>query len=188
MVRTKKWHTKRSRVCHWCYYHILTFPVIYYWTEARRHGICLFYIVKNLIIWGKKPFHFKFCHFDRHEKSTWRNLLSIQNEGNWLVAMLSKELWLVQGITQLSIMNQALWWSMHLSSSNQSKYVHNLAYYINFSKFLSWRSHPIVKLRLKSNSTTKASGFSYRSLIWPVSMVWNMHSKCSAFHVWIAQR
>ena len=32
----------------------------------------------------------------------WRNLLSTQNEANWLVAMLSKELWLVQRITQLS--------------------------------------------------------------------------------------
>ena len=43
-VRTKKWLTRRSRVCHWCSYHILTSSVIYYWTD-RTHGnmesICL---------------------------------------------------------------------------------------------------------------------------------------------------
>ena len=31
VVRTKKWHTRRRRVCHWCSYHILTSSVIYYW-------------------------------------------------------------------------------------------------------------------------------------------------------------
>ena len=45
VVRTKKWHTRRSRVCHWCSYHILTSSVIYYWTDARQHGIYLFYII-----------------------------------------------------------------------------------------------------------------------------------------------
>ena len=39
VVRTKKWHTRRSRVCHWCSYHILTSSVIYYWTDTRQHGI-----------------------------------------------------------------------------------------------------------------------------------------------------
>ena len=29
VVRTKKWHTSGRRVCHWCYYHILTSSVIY---------------------------------------------------------------------------------------------------------------------------------------------------------------
>ena len=46
----------------------------------------------------------------------WRNLLSVQNEANWLVAMLSKELWLVQSIKWLSKLNQALSSSMRLSS------------------------------------------------------------------------
>ena len=41
VVRTKKWHTRRSRVCHWCSYHILTSSVIYYWTDAWQHGIYL---------------------------------------------------------------------------------------------------------------------------------------------------
>ena len=56
VVRTKKWHTRRSRVCHWCSYHSLTSSVIYYWTEARQHGIYLFYIIKKLKYTEKMPF------------------------------------------------------------------------------------------------------------------------------------
>ena len=40
-----------SGVCHWCSYHILTSSVIYYWTDARQHGIYLlnrFYVVAHL--------------------------------------------------------------------------------------------------------------------------------------------
>ena len=122
VVRTKKWHTRRIQVCHWCSYHILTSPVIYYWTDACQHGIYLFYIKKELKYKGKKPFYFKFRHFDRHENTValWRTLLSRQNEANWLVAMLSKELWLVQRITQLSNLNGALSSSMGLSSNRSS--------------------------------------------------------------------
>ena len=48
VVRTKKWHTRRSRVCHWYSYHMLTSSVIYYWTDTRQLGTYLFYIRKNL--------------------------------------------------------------------------------------------------------------------------------------------
>ena len=34
-------------VCHWCSYHILTSSVIYYWTDARQHGIYMFYIINK---------------------------------------------------------------------------------------------------------------------------------------------
>ena len=34
VVRTKKWHTRRSWVCHWCSYHILMSSVIYYWIRC----------------------------------------------------------------------------------------------------------------------------------------------------------
>ena len=47
VVRTKKWHTRRSRVCYWCSYRILTSSVIYYWTDARQLGIYLIYIIKK---------------------------------------------------------------------------------------------------------------------------------------------
>ena len=38
VIRTKKWHTRRSRVCHWCSYHILTSSVIYYWIRRTVTG------------------------------------------------------------------------------------------------------------------------------------------------------
>ena len=45
MVRTKKWHTRRSRVCHWCSYHILTSSVIYYW--IRRTATWNLFVLYN---------------------------------------------------------------------------------------------------------------------------------------------
>ena len=36
---------ENKKVTHWCSYHILTSSVIYYWTDARQHGIYLFYII-----------------------------------------------------------------------------------------------------------------------------------------------
>ena len=43
VVKTMKWHTSRRRVRHWCFYHILTSSVIYYWTDPWQRGIYLFY-------------------------------------------------------------------------------------------------------------------------------------------------
>ena len=54
VVKTKKWHTSRRRVCHWCFYHILTSSVIYYWTDPRQHGIYLFY---TMIRKENRPIH-----------------------------------------------------------------------------------------------------------------------------------
>ena len=45
VVITKNGTRGDSRVCHWCSYHILTSTVIYYCTDARQHGIYLFYII-----------------------------------------------------------------------------------------------------------------------------------------------
>ena len=47
VVRSKRWHTRHSLVCHWCSYHTLTSSVICYWTDAPQLGIYLFYIIKN---------------------------------------------------------------------------------------------------------------------------------------------
>ena len=49
VVRTKKWHTKRSRVCHWCSYHILTSSGFYYW--IRRTATWNLFLYNN-----EKPF------------------------------------------------------------------------------------------------------------------------------------
>ena len=89
---------------HWCSYHILTSSVIYYWTDAWQHGIYLFYIIKkqtttallfqNLfqLLESRRPLP----TLVDMKKAIWHNLLSIQNETIPLVAMHSKELWLVQ--------------------------------------------------------------------------------------------
>ena len=49
-----KCNTSRRRVCHGCFYHILTFSVIYYWTDQRQHGIYLFY---TMIRKENRPIH-----------------------------------------------------------------------------------------------------------------------------------
>ena len=41
MVRTSATHSATPRVPLFCSYHILTSSVIYYWTDARQHGIYL---------------------------------------------------------------------------------------------------------------------------------------------------
>ena len=102
VVRTKKWHTRRSRVCHWCSYHILTSSVIYYW--IRRTATWNLFVLYN----NEKPFFIsKYFNITRKpafcpafarlctKKAIWRDL-SIQNEAISLVAMPSKELWLVE--------------------------------------------------------------------------------------------
>ena len=53
VVRTNLWHTRRSRVCHWCSYHILTSSVIYYW--IRRTATWNLFVLYN----NEKPFLFQ---------------------------------------------------------------------------------------------------------------------------------
>ena len=47
LVRTAVTDSAAPRVPLFCFYHILTSSVIYYWTDARQHGIYLLYIIKN---------------------------------------------------------------------------------------------------------------------------------------------
>ena len=102
VVRTKKWHMRHSRVCHWCSYHILTSSVIYYWTDARQHGIYLFYIITKSLSYFKIFQHNAKAGLtcpafaQRRKKAIWRDLWSIQNEAISLVSMGRRELWLVE--------------------------------------------------------------------------------------------
>ena len=105
VFRTKKWHTRRSQVCHWCSYHILTSSVIYYWTDARQHGIYLFYIITKSLFYFKIFQHNaktgllrprlnlpRLCPlWRRRKKAIWRDLLSIQNEAiSWWLLCVAK--------------------------------------------------------------------------------------------------
>ena len=81
VVRTSETHSAAPRVPLFCSYHILTSSVIYYWTDARQHGIYLLNrctATWNLfVLYNKKlkhtekmPFYFKFRPLDRHQNST----------------------------------------------------------------------------------------------------------------------
>ena len=96
VVRTSVTHSAVPRVPLFCSYHILMSSVIYYWTDTRQHGIYLFYIIKKIKYTGENVFLFQISPLWQTRKEHWCDLMSIQNEGNWLVAMLSKELWSVQ--------------------------------------------------------------------------------------------
>ena len=100
VVRTNKWHTRRSRVCHWCSYHILTSSVIYYWITSTATWN-LFVLYNN-----EKPFfYFKIFQHNAKgsllprlctKKAIWCDLWSFQNEAISLVPVRSKDLWLVE--------------------------------------------------------------------------------------------
>ena len=103
VVRTKRWHTRRSRVCHWCFYHILTSSVIYYWIRRtatwnlfvsyNNETSSFFKIFQHNAKAGLLP-RARLCPAFAGKKpfAVW----SIQNEAISLVAMCSKELWLVE--------------------------------------------------------------------------------------------
>ena len=109
VVRTKKWHTRRSRVCHWCSYHILTFSVIITESDARQHGIYLFYIITKSLFYFKIFQHKakagllpRLCPFFAQKKAIWLIWrypdLYKMKQFHWfsLVAMSSKDSWLVE--------------------------------------------------------------------------------------------
>ena len=50
VVRTSVTHSAASRVPFFCSYQILTSSVIYYWTDARQHGIYLLNSNKNHLL------------------------------------------------------------------------------------------------------------------------------------------
>ena len=105
VVRTNKWHTRRSRVCHWCSCHILTSSVIYYWIRrTATWNLFVLHVYNN-----EKPILIQNISTQREsrpfapplpclctKKAIWRYLWSIQNEAISLVAMRSKKLWLVE--------------------------------------------------------------------------------------------
>ena len=47
VVRTKKWHTRCSQVCHWCFYNILMASVQ---THDNMESICFIWLKKSKIL------------------------------------------------------------------------------------------------------------------------------------------
>ena len=61
-VGTKKWHTRRSQVCHWCSYHILTSSEIHYWIDTRQLGI---YLLDRVCMNSNDPYSLDGTHPNR---------------------------------------------------------------------------------------------------------------------------
>ena len=102
VVRTKKWHARRSRVCHWCSYYILTSSVIYYWIR-RTATWNLFVLYNNEKLFfisiqhnAKAGLLPRLCPAFARKKAIWRDLWSIQIEAISLVPLHSNESWLVE--------------------------------------------------------------------------------------------
>ena len=103
MKSTSVTHSATPRVPLFCPYDILTSSVIYYWKDARQHGICLLNIITKSLFYFKIFQHNAkagllprlFPAFAR-KKAIWRDLRFKQKEAISLVAMRSKELWLVK--------------------------------------------------------------------------------------------
>ena len=99
MVRTLKWLTRRSRGCHWCSYHMLTSSVIYYWIRrtATWNLVVLYNGYFKIFQHDAKAGLFpRLCPSFTRKKAIWRDLWSIKNEAISLVAMRSREMWLVE--------------------------------------------------------------------------------------------
>ena len=64
-VRTSKWHKRRSWVCYWFSYHILTSSVIYCRTDQPQRGIYLFFMTKKqkVLKWWR---HIRVCPLVNH--------------------------------------------------------------------------------------------------------------------------
>ena len=88
-----------SQVCQWCSCHILKSSVIYYWTDARQHGIYRFYIITKETTTDKAlSFCFKIFQllakaglcpvWRRRKKAIRRNLLSCKmKQSHWLLCV-----------------------------------------------------------------------------------------------------
>ena len=100
-----------------CSYHILTSSVIYYWTDARQHGIYLFYIITKQTTTDKAFFISKsfnitrkpaFAHFGEHEKKPFDVIYCLYKlkQSHWLLCVAKNCDWSGK-ITPLSNLTQA---------------------------------------------------------------------------------
>ena len=184
VVRTKKWQTRRSRVCHWCSYHILTSSVIYYWIR-RTATWNLFVLYDN-----EKAFLFQnnskaglLPPAFAGKKAIWRDLRSFQNEAISLVAMRSKELWLVEKnratvksdssvaphwikLTAKAELNCEIYKSWRKSWKNQVSFCHRRSPVSRKAWTLPWKlqelkKYPRKTLWLRSTYTVDAIWFEF---------------------------
>ena len=69
VVRTSVTHSAAPRVPLFCSYHILTSSVIYYWTDARQHGIYLLNLQRIDLMWkSRSVYRWKFLNKFKERK------------------------------------------------------------------------------------------------------------------------
>ena len=150
MLEQKSGTRDDSRVCHWCSYHI--FDVLWdHWTDARQHGIYLFYIIKKQATFQN---YWKAGLWQLREKAIWRNLLSIQNEAISLVAMHNKDLtWFKQGLDSSENLQQRQNWTAKSTNvkrkcwKNQISFCHQSSLVNRKAWMLPW-----ILLEFKENA------------------------------------
>ena len=137
VVRTSVTHSATPRVPLFCSYHILTSSVIYYWTDARQHGIYLltiyciseitleavklfFYIVKFLThppvsvflrdgVGGREVYFFRFSWFIFRVFGCGNKLLS------WPITNCVVDVWFAETIISLHRKNVLKYIFLHIS-------------------------------------------------------------------------
>ena len=100
VVRTNKWHTRRSRVCQWCSYHILTSSVIYYWIRrTATWNLFVLYNNEDLFISKyfsitRKPAFYPAFASPLYEKShlTWSDRFKMK-QFHWLLCVAKNRNW-----------------------------------------------------------------------------------------------
>ena len=100
VARTKKWHTRRSRVCPWCSYHILASSVIYYWirlTTTWKPFVLFLYCIQNICIYIRPITEKSFPLFPDFLQSQVTELISIgrflaEFGTKWKILTISKKL------------------------------------------------------------------------------------------------
>ena len=113
-------HSATPRVPRFCSYHIFTSSVIYYWTDARQHGIYLFYkitkqttsdkafLFPNILTCAKVCLCPAFAHFGEHTKKPFDVIYDLyeMKQFYWLLCVAKNCDW-SRKITPLSNLTRA---------------------------------------------------------------------------------
>ena len=137
---------------------------MYYWTDARQHGIFLFYIIKNQNIRKKCLFISNFATLtDTKTALTWSYVYTKWSECDWLLWIAKNCDWFKFKIQKIQKnLNRALPSSMRLSENN-------LGYYIILGRTRVLCNHPQVSLtEPRAFACHSCSFFCVSALIWPL--------------------
>ena len=99
MVRTKKWHTRRSRVCHWCSWNLF----VLYYKELKYTEKSLFISNFPTLTDTKIAFDVIYCLY-KMKRTDW--LLCLAKNCDWFKESRHCQIWIER---RLSWKRQSLW-------------------------------------------------------------------------------